>query len=500
MAQYVAFLTWVPPAQISTVWVPGGLVLAVTLLIEPRRWPGVLIAAATAVALLYLTMRMGSVFEAGVFGLLYCVQTVAVATMLRVVLRRPLALVTLPEFLTYLAVAVVGGSLLGSSLFLGTTRALGYGGSFLLWRTFALSVMLAYLTMTPTVVHLVREADRIRRAPVRRWLEAGVLALLLVLADGLVFSGLASRSLTWVGLAMTLPPLLFWSATRFGSLGASASLLLVSLIATYSTGHGLGPFSDQSPSDNTLSVQLFILGAGVPLLGLAIVLSEQRRTKAALELSYNRLITVREEEATRIARELHDDVGQRVALLSIGLSRLRHATREDPGPARGPDLGQLQEQTSAIARTLRQISHQLHPAALEHAGLGAALQLMGEEVSRATGLDVRFLNHDDDSAVPSEIALCLYRVAQEAVNNVVRHSGAPSVTMWLRQEGTDLVLEVTDDGRGMDVAGAMPGGGLGLRSATERVRAVGGVLTVESTPGVGTTIRAVIPLPEADDA
>jgi len=113
---------------------------------------------------------------------------------------------------------------------------------------------------------------------------------------------------------------------------------------------------------------------------------------------------------------------------------------------------------------------------------------------------VRFPNHGDDSAVPSEIALCLYRVAQEAVNNVVRHSGARSVTMWLRQEGTDLVLEVTDDGRGMDVAGAMRGGGLGLRSATERVRAVGGLLTVESTPGVGTTIRAVIRLPEADDA
>jgi len=360
-------------------------------------------------------------------------------------------------------------------------------------------VVLGYLTTTPTLVLLADRQQSIRRASKRRWLEAGVLGLLLVLTCGVLFAGSGNRQATWTGFAMMLPPLLLWSALRFGTLGASAALFLVSVSSTYSTSRGHGPFINESPGDNTLSLQLFILGTGVPLLGLAVVLSEQRRTRAALEATHTRLrelnrelITAREEEGSRIARELHDDVGQRLALVMIGLSRLRRGH---------PEAGRLQEQTSAIAHSLRQISHQLHPAALVHVGLAAALKLKCEEVRQATGLVVRLVPEGDTSALPPEVALCLYRVAQEALTNVVRHAEARRVDLALRHPGAGPVLEVTDDGRGLGATAADGAGpGLGLRSASERVAAVGGTLTVADAPGGGTTVRVTIPLGETRDA
>jgi signal transduction histidine kinase len=507
MAQWVAVTLGVPPAQLPAVWIPGGVMLAVALLTEPWRWPAMLTAAATGSTLLFLTFRLVRPNSAILLGLLAAFQTVAVAASARAVLRRPPALATLREFLEYLVVVVVGGAVLASTPLLAGTRDMGFRPATLLdWRTFALSAVLGYLTVTPTVVLMVRQAETLRRAAARRLLEAGLLALLLVLGAGLCFWTAMSRQATWTGFAMTVPPLLLWSAVRFGTLGASASLLLVSVISTFGTSRGLGPFHTLSAADNTLSLQLFVLGTGVPLLGLAVLLGEQKRAAAALQSSHLRLselsrelIAAREEEATRIARELHDDVGQRLALVSIGLSRLRQA-RADPGPGPVPDIVQLQEQTSAIARSLRQVSHQLYPVALEHVGLTSALELKCEEVRQATALDVRLASHGDTSAIPRDVALCLFRVAQEAVNNVIRHSRARSIDLALRREGTALLLQVTDDGRGFPAGARDQATGLGLRSATERVRAVGGTLAVESAPGAGTTVRVAVPLREAEDA
>jgi two-component system sensor histidine kinase UhpB len=305
---------------------------------------------------------------------------------------------------------------------------------------------------------------------------------------------------------VTLPLLLLWSAVRFGRLGASGSLLLVGVVSTLGASRGLGPFANQSPSESALAVQLSILGTGLPLLVLAVVLNEQKRLMADVWSSKMRLtgltrelIAAREEEATRIASELHDDVGQRLALVQIRLGRLRAACAET-GPEHVSDIVQLQEQASSIARSLREITHQLHPATLEHAGLSAALQLKCEEVRQATNLDVRLVNHCDTSGITRDVALCLYRVAQEAFSNVVRHSGAHSVELSLSREGPELLLQVTDDGRGFAPCTADRTGGLGLHSAAERVASVGGTLTVDTAPGAGTKLRAAVRLGKGDDA
>jgi signal transduction histidine kinase len=499
LAQWLAVALWVPPANVSTVWIPGGLMLAIALLTEPRRWLSVITVGAAGVSILFLVLRVIPPVGAILLGVIAGIQAVAVASVLRAAIRPPLSFATRREFLIYLGVAVIGGAVLASTMLLIAAAGLSLRSvTFTFWRTFALAVVLGYLTMTPTVVLLAQRPDLLAAGSVTRRLEAATLALALALVSGLVFSGAVDRLAMWAIFATAFPPLLLWSAMRFGTLGASAALLLVAVVSTASTGRGMGPFAGQSPGDNTLTLQLFILGVGVPLLGLAVVLGEEQRAREVVQSSHaelrelnRRLIAAREEEASRIARELHDDVGQRLALVSIGLGRLRQVSPEASDP---PPIAKLQEQTSAIARSLRQISHQLHPAALEHAGLASALELKCDEVRQATNLEVVLLNDCDPSEIPQDAALCLYRVVQEALNNVVRHAGARRVDVLLRLEGSHLALRVTDDGRGFDSASAGHRTGLGLRSAAERVAAVGGRLTVENAAGAGATIRVAIPV------
>ena len=151
-------------------------------------------------------------------------------------------------------------------------------------------------------------------------------------------------------------------------------------------------------------------------------------------------------------------MGQRLAIVSIMLSRLRRTIGEAAGQS---EIALLQEQTSSIGRSLRQISRQLHPAELEHVGLSHSIQLKCEEIQEATGMDIRLLNGDDTASVPSDVALCVYRVAQEALNNVVRHSGARRVDLSLRCRGEELCLEVEIANRY-----PTPPGGFGLQPDT----------------------------------
>ena len=505
VAQLVAVQLWVPPTGVATVWLHGGLMLALTLLVplRLRRW--VIAAGGLGVGLALLAAGTVSPLEGTVLGGLSALVTLAVSWVLERTLGGRLTLGSLKEFVSYLGVAVVGGTIAASGLFLAAAWGLGFRPpSFELWRTFALAALLAYLTVTPTVVLLVQEAGRLRQIPWLRRIEVLLLALSLVALSSFVFTDTASRILAWPAFAITFPPLLVWAALRFQVLGAAGSLLVVTLISTLSTVMGHGPFTDSSTAANTLSLQLFILGTGLPLLTLAVVLGEQRRTLAMVESTqvqlqgFNRaLITAREEESTRIARELHDDVGQRLAVVSIGLSRLRPAVT-DSAPGAVGQITRLQEQIGSVARSLRELSHQLHPGALEHVGLAAALQMKCEEVRQVTELAIQ-MRSTDLPLIRQDTALCLYRVAQEALTNVVRHSGAHRVELLLASDQFGLTLEVRDDGRGFN-PGAPNGRGLGLHSLTERVRLLGGRLTVDSRAGRGTTLKASIPLRSTADA
>jgi signal transduction histidine kinase len=504
LAQWVSVALWVPPVRVSSIWLGGGVMLAAALLTERRHWPAVIPAGATGQTLLFLALQLVHPAAAILLGLLAALQTGAVASALCGVLRRPFTLSTLREFRDYGIVAVVGGAICASLLFLAGAWGMRFRpATFLTWRTFVLSAALGYLIVTPTVVLLVQRIMLLGREKPKRPSEAIVLGVLLTLVSGLVFVLTARGSLTWPVLVITIPALLLWAVMRFGAHGASGSLLVVAVVSSLGAAHGLTLFPGRAEGDHVLLLQLFLLGTGLPVLGMGVVMDEQKYTTSALQSARGRLqklnrdlIKAREEEATRIARELHDDVGQRLALISIGLSRLR---RSDARGTR-PEIRQLQEQTGSVVRSLRELSQQLHPAVLEHAGLASALQMKCDEVFHATGIQVRLVSRGETSEIPPDIALCLFRVVQEALNNVVRHSGAQLVDLTLDRRDGELRLQVTDDGRGFVPDAAPNGNGLGLYHVTERLGAFGGRLSLESAPGTGTTLRVAVPLNGVHDA
>ena len=211
-----------------------------------------------------------------------------------------------------------------------------------------------------------------------------------------------------------------------------------------------------------------------------------------------RLISAQETERTRIARELHDDVSQRLATIAIGLSSLKRGLPTGSS-ALGDELQQYQDWTVELADEIRNLSHELHPGVLRHAGLAAALNSICGEVERKRGPAVRFEAPDQLEEVPPEVALCLYRVAQETLHNAAVHAGARHVVVSLVHRDPELELSVRDDGCGFDPAAARRRGGLGLLSIDERVRLVGGVVELSSAPGRGTTVVVRVPFVARSD-
>lgn len=210
----------------------------------------------------------------------------------------------------------------------------------------------------------------------------------------------------------------------------------------------------------------------------------------ARELS-GRVITAQEDERRRVARELHDDLSQRLALLSVDVELLSRADVEGGNRAR---LDQMAANVRGLSADMHRLSYELHPAKLDQLGLVAAVQGWVRDLARQSAVAIDFEAADLPATIGAEARLCLYRIVQEALNNVVRHSGATSARVRLSASDGSVRLEVTDDGRGFDVAAARSTAGLGLVGMRERVRLVRGTLSVRSTPGSGTRIDVAVPV------
>ena len=226
-----------------------------------------------------------------------------------------------------------------------------------------------------------------------------------------------------------------------------------------------------------------------------------RANRAELQTSYGRirdlvarLLNAQEAERSRIARDLHDDIGQRMAVLAIDLELLRVAGQPDTDTLAVDAAAHVQE----IARSVRDMSHRLHPARLRLIGLQATLSALLREM-RQPGLLLTFTHDDVPPNLPTDLMLCMFRVAQEALGNAIKYSGGHEVSIHLRGAADALTLTVTDDGSGFDVDRVW-GKGLGLVSMAERVEALGGTLTVISRPGAGTRLEVSVPLQSAQDA
>jgi signal transduction histidine kinase/ABC-type uncharacterized transport system substrate-binding protein len=224
-----------------------------------------------------------------------------------------------------------------------------------------------------------------------------------------------------------------------------------------------------------------------------------RESEAHIRDLAGRIMTAQEEERRRIARDLHDDVNQQLAALSIGLSGLGDCVPLGTTADFADKLAQLDARTGALSESIRHLSHELHPGILQHVGLVAALRDYCRSFTREHDVPVTFHAAGDLETVPPNVGLCLYRVVQEGLGNVAKHAGAREARVTVEGRGLEVMLAITDDGRGFDPREARSRHGLGLLSLDERVRLVGGRLVVEAQPLHGTELRIVVPLAEGDD-
>lgn len=236
------------------------------------------------------------------------------------------------------------------------------------------------------------------------------------------------------------------------------------------------------------------------IFGLVVNRLMRRQAEKALLASYariedlaGRLLRAQEEERKFVARELHDDLSQQIAALGIDLGILNRQLSAT-GDNVAERIAELQGRVTTLCQWIRQLSHSLHSDTLEYSGLSAALQDYCKEYTEREGIAVNLRITEDLETVPSDAALCLYRVTQEALHNVAKHSGAKTAEVILTGSCESIQLCVSDEGRGFDLREANAGSGLGLVSMEERVKLLGGYLKLKTNVGIGTVLRAEIPL------
>jgi PAS domain S-box-containing protein len=200
-----------------------------------------------------------------------------------------------------------------------------------------------------------------------------------------------------------------------------------------------------------------------------------------------RILQAQDDERQRIARELHDDIGQRLSLLMMELDVLQTELPVDRTSEQAK-IHYLLTQLDEIVSDVHGMSHQLHSAKLEHLGLAVALKEVCRQVSTQHHVAVELQADDVSRSAPSPVSLCFYRVAQEALNNAAKHSRSPRIEVKLTNEGSKLRMQIRDFGVGFDLSA--PSNGIGLITMQERLRAIGGSLLINSRIGIGTELSA----------
>jgi signal transduction histidine kinase len=247
------------------------------------------------------------------------------------------------------------------------------------------------------------------------------------------------------------------------------------------------------------AVSLVILETAL-ILGLLINFSRRRRAEHSLREHENelrtltgRLIYTQEEELRRLSRELHDDLTQRLAALALDAALIEKQL--DPvQPKAVQDLKDLRANLTEVADEVHNLSRQLHPSILDDLGLVQAVEAECAAFTKKTGIDLSFVPHDVPNSIPQPLALCLYRVIRESLQNIAKHSGAAAASVTLQGLSDGIRLLIQDKGVGFDSQEVKKKAGIGLSSMRERVRIVNGTIAIESKPGKGTELQVFIPL------
>jgi PAS domain S-box-containing protein len=251
----------------------------------------------------------------------------------------------------------------------------------------------------------------------------------------------------------------------------------------------------------------WILDIGVPrfnddgsflgYIGVGIDVTEQKLAEKALADVSRKMVAVQEEERRRIARDLHDDINQRLAILAVELQQLGSSPPNSPGDI-ARQLTDIRERLIEISTGVQSISYHLHSPQLEYLGIVAAMRAFCKDFAARHAAEIDFKNDDIPNPIAREVSLCLFRVLQEALHNAAQHSKVKHFEVRLGYSASQIDLTVSDRGAGFDIGKAMTQGGLGLISMRERVRLVNGRIVIDSKPMGGTRIYVRTPIESVD--
>jgi len=317
------------------------------------------------------------------------------------------------------------------------------------------------------------------------------IAVLLALPALWLWSPWSTIVLPSALMTVAAVPLLLWTLLRLGLGGTCAALLAVGTLGLAFSMRGAGPFGLMPPRTAALSMQAWLCAAAAALWLISVMVNQQRSAAQRLCEAYRqlsdltgRILVVQEEERTRIARDLHDDINQSLAALSIRLSYLKRGVEDTQREA----VSEVQQELLKVSNDIRNMSHGLHPAMLRFTGLASALTAFCQGHGQRSTLRVHC-----DVAPPEGLGdareLSLFRIVQEALNNVEKHARAREAWVTLGMQGGDCVLAISDDGIGPPVGRLRMPAGLGLISMGERARLLGGQLTVDAREGGGMRVE-----------
>lgn len=232
------------------------------------------------------------------------------------------------------------------------------------------------------------------------------------------------------------------------------------------------------------------------LVGVSVIqrdITERKQAEDEIRALSERLINAQEQERARIARELHDNLNQQIAAISLGLGAARRKFLESQTDGQ-QQLQNIRAQLDDLANAVRELSHDLHPTVLDYSDIAAALRSHCKDFSALTGIEVVLEENGRFEDLPPDVALCIYRVAQEALQNIARHAQTRSARLRLQRSENNVTLIISDTGIGFEPNRARESGGLGLVSIRERVRLKNGRVELHSAPSKGTTLKIEIPL------
>lgn len=500
----IGFLLQTSVVPQSVLWLPNSILLAALIVSPPRVWPFLLVPCLAPQLLVGYQMDA----PLSTITLLFvtnCADAMLGALVWRVLSRGESRVESLRSMVLFLVFVATLPTLLVSfadaAISVGRHWATDW---WLVYRTRARSNILTNVIFVPTALAVIGYDRATLASQWRSRSLEGIFVLSALLATALLAAKAplgtnSSRALSYMPIVSVV-----WCAVRFGIGMTGASLLALTYITTWTSVRGIGT-PEYGRSSIVPALQFGLLAVAVPALCLAAVVQDRERAMRALADSQRafreslvkiqtlagELLCATERERSRISLELHDDVGQKLVALGLGLLTLKRSIPKDEklcGMVRS-----LQEQAVQVAEDVRLLSHDLHPAALRFGRLVPAMRELCVRFENSSAMRVSFAAEPEEFAVADDVALCIYRITQEALSNAVRHSSARAASVTLRAPGTSFELQIEDNGIGFDGRAIRTRGGLGLASMEERVRVVGGTVNIETHPGSGARIIARIP-------